>query len=41
MPPKPAARNPFHTFSLSNLHTEKAELRDYGLDNCAARLQVR
>ena len=41
-PQKPAAtRNPFHTFSLSNLHTEKAELRDSGLNNCVARLQVR
>lgn len=42
LPSKPeAARNPFQTFSSSNLHTEKVELRDYGFDNCVTRLKVR
>ena len=42
LPSKPeAARNPFQTFSSSNLHTEKAEMRGYRLDICVARLQVR
>lgn len=35
------ARDPFQTFSLSIQHTEIAEMRGYGLDNCVARLQVR
>ena len=41
LPQKPAAvRNPFHSFSISILYTESAEMRRYRLDNCVARLQV-